>query len=96
MRILAAALAVAALTGLPLQAGASTPSAAPEQTKPETDAVHLKEAQTPSTPSAEPAVADTKKPTEQTATQTGTAAETKPDQSAQTNSTEHDASLAES
>lgn len=96
MRIIATALAAVALTVLPVQAGASTPSAASEQTKPDTDVVQWSEGQTASTPSAEPTAADTKKPTEQTTTQTGTAAETKPDQSTQTNTAEHDASLAES
>lgn len=90
MRIIATALAAVALAVLPVQAGASTPSAPSEQTK------QLSEGQTASTPIAEPTAADTKKPTEQTTTQTGTAAETKPDQSAQTNTAEHDASLAAS
>jgi len=96
MRILATALAVMALTILPVQAGTSTPSTASEQTKPETGAVQLSESQAASTPSAEPTAADTKKPTEQTATQTDATAEPKPDQSAQANATEHDASPAES
>jgi hypothetical protein len=96
MRILATALAVMALTVLPVQAGASTPNTAPEQTKPEAGAVQLSESQAVSTPSAEPTAADTKKPTEQTATQTDATAEPKPDQSAQTISSEHDASPAAS
>jgi hypothetical protein len=95
MRILATALAVTALTILPVHAGTSTPSAAPKQTKPE-GAVQLSESQAASRPSAEPTAADTKKPTEQTATQTDAIAEPKPDQSAQTISSEHDASPADS
>lgn len=96
MRILATALAVVGLTVLPVQAGTSTPSTASEQTKPEADAVDLSASQAASTPSAEPAAADTKKPTEQTAAQTDATAEPKPDQSAQTISSEHDASPAAS
>ncbi len=96
MRILATALAVMTLTVSPVHAGTSTLDTAREQTKPEAGAAQLSESQAASMPNAEPTAAGTKKPTEQTATQTDATAEPKPEQSAQTNSTEHDSSPAKS
>ena len=78
MRMLATAAAAAALTLLPAQAASSTPSAAPEQTKPHTEAGQLNGGELASMPSAEAAAAKKKKPTQQTATQSGVSAEPKP------------------
>lgn len=95
MRILATALAIVALTALPGHANTSSPSAAPEQIKPVTDEAQSSEDHAASAPSAEPATAGTKKPTEQAAVQAGAASEPKGDQSA-TGSHEGGAFTAES
>lgn len=95
MRILATALAIVALTVLPGHADTSSPSAAPEQIKPVTHAAQLSEDHAASPASAEPAPADTKMPTEQTAIQTGASGEPKPDRAAPS-SDEHGAIRAES
>jgi hypothetical protein len=92
MRVLSTALAAAALTVLPVQAGASTPNAATEQTKPSTEAHQLHEGQAASLPSAEVAAADKKNPTEQTATQSGVDAQPKPDHSSSASSNEREVS----
>ena len=83
MRFVAIALAAAALAMLPAQARASAQRTVPEQTKSETDTDRLNEGQAASTPSAESADAGTKKPTEQTAAESGVSTEPKPDPSAQ-------------
>jgi len=95
MRIVATALAIVALTALPGHANTSSPSAAPEQVKPVTDAEELNEDHAASAPSAEPMPAENKKPTEQAAIQAGAASEPKGDQSG-TGSHEGDAFTAES
>jgi hypothetical protein len=96
MRILVTALTAVALAVLLGHAAASTPSAALEDAKPETDAGQLMEGHAASAPSGEPALANTTKPTEQTAAQSGVSAEPKPDQPARTNASERDPSPTES
>jgi hypothetical protein len=96
MRTIMTALAASALIVLPFDAGATTPSAAPEQTKPETQAAEATDAQASPTASAEPTAASTKKPVEQSAAEIGARAEPKPDQSAQAEANEGDVPPAES